>query len=300
MLNNESENEKELIPIKIGDDRTIWMLGDDAQTTLRQASKTVAAIVASDASEKALDLIDETVEKLEGAGRKSIFSVKSKTNAKKKYEDIFKCIEELSVQFQVRQVQISKDLMILEHVEQKLKTSYEDLGNNIQKGDNLLASENDELTSVVSEFDDGELLSDWFNRLRARVNELRTGQIIAMQSLTQVRLIQKNQRELFQKINETLTTTIPLWRNQVATAYHVERLSDETRLQNETVEKVAAFTARYLADNYDKLGKNKLSHTSDHIESTDNDQLTEMLRQIENIEKQIQSLSLRMDKSTRN
>lgn len=31
MLNNESENEKELIPIKIGDDRTIWMLGNDAQ-----------------------------------------------------------------------------------------------------------------------------------------------------------------------------------------------------------------------------------------------------------------------------
>ena len=290
MSNNGSEKGKELIPTKIGDDRTIWMLGNDAQTTLRQASKTVTSIVASDASGKALDLIEETIEKLEEADHKSILSLKFKINAKKRYEAIFQCIEELSVQFQVRQVQVSKDLIVLEHVERKLEASYDDLEESIRKVEDLLLRENEVESSAVRELDDRELLTDWFNRLRARINELKTGQIIAMQSLTQVRLIQKNQRELFQKINETLSTTIPLWRNQVATAYHVERLSDETRLQNETIEKVAAYTARYLEDNSDKFGKNKLHPKSDHIKSTDNDQLTEMLLQIENIEKQIQSL----------
>ncbi|MDF1583661.1 MAG: toxic anion resistance protein [Methyloprofundus sp.] len=62
--------------------------------------------------------------------------------------------------------------------------------------------------------------------LERRVHDLRLTRQVAMQSLPGIRLIQDNNKGLVNKINSTIVNTIPLWRQQLATAVAIYRSSD--------------------------------------------------------------------------
>ncbi len=62
--------------------------------------------------------------------------------------------------------------------------------------------------------------------LERRVHDLRLTRQVAMQSLPSIRLIQDNDKGLVNKINSTVVNTIPLWRQQLATAVAIYRSSD--------------------------------------------------------------------------
>ncbi|MCF7972072.1 MAG: toxic anion resistance protein [Methylococcaceae bacterium] len=62
--------------------------------------------------------------------------------------------------------------------------------------------------------------------LERRVHDLRLTRQVAMQSLPGIRLIQDNDKGLVNKINSTIVNTIPLWRQQLATAVAIYRSSD--------------------------------------------------------------------------
>jgi len=62
--------------------------------------------------------------------------------------------------------------------------------------------------------------------LERRVHDLRLTRQVAMQSLPGIRLVQDNDKGLVNKINSTIVNTIPLWRQQLATAVAIYRSSD--------------------------------------------------------------------------
>lgn len=62
--------------------------------------------------------------------------------------------------------------------------------------------------------------------LERRIHDLRLTRQVAMQSLPGIRLIQDNDKGLVNKINSTIVNTIPLWRQQLATAVAIYRSSD--------------------------------------------------------------------------
>jgi uncharacterized protein YaaN involved in tellurite resistance len=61
------------------------------------------------------------------------------------------------------------------------------------------------------------------NDLERRVHDLRLTRQVTMQSLPSIRLVQENNKGLVNRINSTLTNTVPLWRQQLATAVAIFR-----------------------------------------------------------------------------
>lgn len=81
--------------------------------------------------------------------------------------------------------------------------------------------------------------------LERRVHDLRLTRQVAMQSLPSIRLVQENDKGLVNKINSTIVNTIPLWRQQLATAVTIFRSSQAA----ETVKVATDLTNDLLAAN---------------------------------------------------
>ncbi|MCK5896985.1 MAG: toxic anion resistance protein [Cocleimonas sp.] len=103
--------------------------------------------------------------------------------------------------------------------------------------DNLLAAQS--LRDLRSSRDD----------LERRLHDLKLTRQVAMQSLPSIRLVQENDKTLINKINSTLINTVPLWKNQLAQAVTIFRMSDAA----ETVKQASDLTNQLLESNATNL-----------------------------------------------
>jgi uncharacterized protein YaaN involved in tellurite resistance len=85
--------------------------------------------------------------------------------------------------------------------------------------------------------------------LERRVHDLRLTRQVAMQSLPGIRLVQENDKGLVNKINSTIVNTVPLWRQQLATAVTIYRSAEAA----ETVKAATDLTNELLAANAESL-----------------------------------------------
>jgi uncharacterized protein YaaN involved in tellurite resistance len=85
--------------------------------------------------------------------------------------------------------------------------------------------------------------------LERRVYDLRLTRQVSMQSLPGIRLVQENDKGLVNKINSTIVNTVPLWRQQLATAVTIYRSSQAA----ETVKAATDLTNELLAANAESL-----------------------------------------------
>ena len=85
--------------------------------------------------------------------------------------------------------------------------------------------------------------------LERRVHDLRLTRQVAMQSLPGIRLVQENDKGLVTKINSTIVNTVPLWRQQLATAVTIFRSSQAA----ETVKAATDLTNDLLEANAENL-----------------------------------------------
>lgn len=63
---------------------------------------------------------------------------------------------------------------------------------------------------------------DQCTRFEKKLSDLEITRVISMQSAPQVRLLQNNDREMLDKIQSSLSNTIPLWRNQLVISLGLE------------------------------------------------------------------------------
>lgn len=106
-----------------------------------------------------------------------------------------------------------------------------------EAGQDMLAAQN--LRDLRSARDD----------LERRIHDLRLTRQVAMQSLPSIRLVQENDKGLINKINSTIVNTIPLWRQQLATAVTIFRSSEAAQ----TVKAATDLTNELLAANAENL-----------------------------------------------
>ncbi len=66
-------------------------------------------------------------------------------------------------------------------------------------------------------------LSQFLNRVEKKLHDLKLSRMISIQTAPQVRLIQGNDQALVEKIQSSLLTTIPLWKNQIVIAISLFR-----------------------------------------------------------------------------
>ena len=91
--------------------------------------------------------------------------------------------------------------------------------------------------------------SDQCNRFDKKLSDLETTRMISIQLAPQVRMLQNNDREMFDKIQASVSNTIPLWRNQLVLSLGIEH----SRRAIEAQEVLSDKTNELLAKNAETL-----------------------------------------------
>jgi len=95
---------------------------------------------------------------------------------------------------------------------------------------------------------------DFVNRLDRRLADLKVVRFIILQSLPQIRLIQNNNVSIAEKAQTILTTTLPVWKNQLTLAVAMYRQQQNIEVQK----KVSSTTEEILRKNAQRLQQNTI------------------------------------------
>ena len=69
------------------------------------------------------------------------------------------------------------------------------------------------------------------NRFEKKIYDLKTTRIISIQMAPQIRLLQNNEAELVEKIQSSITNTIPLWKNQMVLSLGINNAKQALKSQ---------------------------------------------------------------------
>ncbi len=174
-----------------------------------------------------------------------------------KYEDVRKQIDSITDQMEDHKTQLLTDVITLDKLYAANLDFFHNLETYITAGaEKLHRLDTDDIPKLAADAavkTDDMLMAQSLRDLRAarddlerRVYDLRLTRQVAMQSLPSIRLVQENDKTLINKINSTLINTVPLWKNQLAQAVTIFRMSDAAKvvkeagdLTNELLEKNA-------------------------------------------------------------
>ena len=99
---------------------------------------------------------------------------------------------------------------------------------------------------------------EFANRLSKRLADMAITRVITIQSLPQIRLVQNNNMTMVEKIQSSITTTIPIWKNQLAIAVALMRqknISDVNDKIYDTTNKILEKNAAMLKTNSIAIAK---------------------------------------------
>lgn len=77
---------------------------------------------------------------------------------------------------------------------------------------------------------------DHINRFERRIHDLELSKTISMQTAPQIRIIQNNNQQLAEKINNSIFTTLPIWKSQMVLSATLEEQSKAVELQRTVTE----------------------------------------------------------------
>ncbi|MBK8816825.1 MAG: toxic anion resistance protein [Methylococcaceae bacterium] len=187
---------------------------------------------------------------------------KSKPVAKfvQQYEEVRKQIDSITDRLEIHKNTLLTDITALDRLYTANLDYFHALESYIKAGDEKL-KELDDLTipekaKQTETADQATLAAQELRDLRSarddlerRVHDLRLTRQVAMQGLPGIRLVQENDKGLVNKINSTLVNTVPLWRQQLATAVTIYRTSQAA----ETVKAATDLTNDLLKSNAENL-----------------------------------------------
>ncbi len=177
-----------------------------------------------------------------------------------KYDDVRKQINTITDHMESHKTQLLTDVISLDKLYEANLDYFHKLELYIAAGEEKLRMMNEVEIPAMEQ----EAVTDAENMLAAqalrdirsarddlerRVHDLRLTRQVAMQSLPSIRLVQENDKTLINKINSTLINTVPLWKNQLAQAVTIFRMSDAA----ETVKRASDLTNDLLESNATNL-----------------------------------------------
>lgn len=86
-------------------------------------------------------------------------------------------------------------------------------------------------------------------RFEKKIHDLKISRVIALQALPQIRLVQSGNATLVEKLQSSVATTIPTWKNQMTIALAIHRQREALELQKN----VSDATNEMLKDNAERL-----------------------------------------------
>ena len=170
------------------------------------------------------------------------------TNAKKeidkilaKYTKIEKNIDVIEKDLEKDKILMLKDIALFDTMYEKNLTYFKEISLYIIAGEKKLeelrenvlpelkkkAEESGEQIDVQKVND----MENTINRFEKKIYDLKTTRIISIQMAPQIRLLQNNEAELVEKIQSSITNTIPLWKNQMVLALGISNAKNALKNQ---------------------------------------------------------------------
>ena len=170
------------------------------------------------------------------------------TNAKKqvdkiiaKYSKIESNIDVIEKGLEKDKLQMLKDITIFDTMYEKNLEYFKEISLYIIAGERKLAELKDTVLPELQakakdsgEQMDAQKVSDMeaqINRFEKKIYDLKTTRIISIQMAPQIRLLQNNEAELVEKIQSSITNTIPLWKNQMVLALGINNAKAALKTQ---------------------------------------------------------------------
>jgi uncharacterized protein YaaN involved in tellurite resistance len=176
-----------------------------------------------------------------------------------RYEEVRKQIDGITDKLEVHKTTLLTDIASLDRLYNANLDFFQSLENYIKAGDEKLKELDDKTIPEklkLTETDGQAISAQELRDLRSardeldrRIHDLRLTRQVAMQGLPGIRLIQENDKSLVNKINSTLVNTVPLWRQQLATAVTIYRSAQAA----DTVKAATDLTNDLLRSNAENL-----------------------------------------------
>lgn len=243
--------EKRANDIDITDSQSIILFGSETQTEIADFSDTVLEQVRSKDTGYVGDILSSLLVNLEDVDAKSLsekggwFS-SLKKRAKKlivRYEKLSSQIDQIVEKLENAQHGLMRDVELLDTLYIKNSDYIKELDIYIEAGKLCLKKANNEiipeLTSQAENTGDAldiQRARDMqanYEKLDKKIGDLQLSRMISIQSMPQLRLIQKNDEVLIEKIQSSLLNTIPLWKNQMVIAITILRQNAALKLQRD-------------------------------------------------------------------
>ncbi len=164
-------------------------------------------------------------------------------NMKVKYASAETNVEKIKENLENHQVQLMKDIVILDKLYDENLQYHKELSMYIIAGKKKLAEER--ATTLVELKDkalksglaeDAQAANDFANmcdNFEKKINDLELTRMVSVQMSPQIRLIQNNDRIMAEKIQSTIVNTIPLWKSQMVLAMGLSHSQQATKAQRE-------------------------------------------------------------------
>lgn len=214
------------------------------------------------------ELLSDVVKELksfdEEEEEKGIFGIFKKTSnriqsMKAKYAKAETNINQICRVLENHQVQLLKDIAILDKMYEMNLTYFKELSMYVLAGKKKLELvKSTELPGLLAKAEKSGLAEDaqaardldsMCGRFEKKLHDLELTKMVSMQTAPQIRLIQSNDTLMAEKIQSTIVNTVPLWKSQMVLALGVEHSSQAAAAQRE----VTDMTNELLKRNAEKL-----------------------------------------------
>ena len=258
--------------IDITDSAQVLQYGVAAQEKISKFSDSILEDVKTKNTGEVGDLLANLVSQIKsfdndisGTSKKNFIS-KIFSSAKKefdfivaKYSKIEKNIDTIEGGLEKDKIQMLKDITIFDTMYDKNLEYFKEISLYIIAGERKLEELRNvelpklkEIAEKSGEQLDAQKVNDMenlINRFEKKIYDLKTTRIISIQMAPQIRLLQNNEAELVEKIQSSITNTIPLWKNQMVLALGINNAKQALKSQ----QAVSKLTNEMLQKNSETL-----------------------------------------------
>lgn len=275
-----SEEEKEAVlefnkKIDITDQTQILQYGISAQNKISEFSDSVLENVKTKETGDVGSLLANLVSEIKAFDSsingepkglaKLFYSAKREVNyIKAKYSKIENNVDSIEKGLEKNKLQLLKDITMFDTMYDKNLDYFKEISLYIIAGEKKIEELKEitlpELKKKAEETRDQidiqkvNDLETQINRFEKKLYDLKTTRIISIQMAPQIRLLQSNDAELVEKIQSSITNTIPLWKNQIVLALGINNAKKALKEQ----QAVSNLTNEMLKKNSETLKQSSI------------------------------------------
>ena len=240
--------------IDLEDSATILQYGAGTQKKMADFSETALEKVKSKDLGEVGDLLTGVVTELKGfdtTEEKGLFGFfkkgKNKIEAlKARYAKVETNVESICKVLENHQVQLLKDIAVLDKMYDANLTYFKELTMYILAGKKKLAQINAgqlaemtqkaKVSGLPEDVQAAKDLESKCQRFEKKLYDLELTRTISIQTAPQIRMVQGNDTMMVEKIQSTLVNTIPLWKSQMVLARGVAHSGEAVKAQREVTD----------------------------------------------------------------